>query len=36
MKRVLKIFALGIEIGVLSLLVQRAFQVPKDIFLHFY
>ncbi|MCI5704855.1 hypothetical protein [Candidatus Pseudoscillospira sp. SGI.172] len=36
MKRVLKIFALGIGIGVLSLLVQRAFQVPKDIFLHFY
>ncbi len=36
MKRLLIIFALGLIIGILLLIVQQVFQIPKDVFMHYY
>lgn len=36
MKRILKIVAIGIIIGILLVIVQIVFRIPKDVFLHYY
>jgi len=36
MKRIFNIIAIGIIIGILLVIVQTAFHIPKDIFLHYY
>lgn len=36
MKRILKIFAMGLVFGTLLLIVQRALGIPQDVFLQYY
>lgn len=36
MKRILKMIAIGVIIGILLVVVQIVFRIPKDVFLHYY
>lgn len=36
MKRILKVIGVGVIIGIMLVIVQIAFNIPKDIFLHYY